>query len=207
MTNHEIRTLMIGLWARLDAADRDDFVAEITHYHSDPAAYLPVIALAIRDTEKLVEDGLAIDLLAIAGRSRTRRRSCPASSILDNTEQIVDKPGHDGGSMRRVAKKYSFDRDGDIFLRRLPTGDGVVNVPVRVMHHSPSGIEWGYAGSGPADLALNILDLYLRRRRRGDTGIRVSSKPGMASGSRLMPGICTRNSSGTSSSRCVTRAG
>ena len=29
-------------------------------------------------------------------------------------------------------------------------------------HHSPSGMEWGYAGSGPADLALNILELFAR---------------------------------------------
>ena len=29
-----------------------------------------------------------------------------------------------------------------------------------VSYHSPSGIEWGYAGSGPADLALSILADY-----------------------------------------------
>lgn len=27
----------------------------------------------------------------------------------------------------------------------------------RIVYHSPTGFEWGYAGSGPADLALNIL--------------------------------------------------
>ena len=26
-----------------------------------------------------------------------------------------------------------------------------------ITHHSPDGIEWGYAGSGPADLALSLL--------------------------------------------------
>lgn len=30
------------------------------------------------------------------------------------------------------------------------------NVPHLAVQHSPSGFEWGYAGSGPADLALNI---------------------------------------------------
>lgn len=30
----------------------------------------------------------------------------------------------------------------------------------RVVHHSPSGYEWGYGGSGPADLALNILHAF-----------------------------------------------
>ncbi len=27
----------------------------------------------------------------------------------------------------------------------------------RIVWHSPTGFEWGYAGSGPADLALNLL--------------------------------------------------
>jgi hypothetical protein len=31
--------------------------------------------------------------------------------------------------------------------------------------HSPDGFQWGYGGSGPADLALNILYDYLRRTR------------------------------------------
>jgi len=26
-----------------------------------------------------------------------------------------------------------------------------------IVHHSPTGLEWGYGGSGPADLALSIL--------------------------------------------------
>ncbi len=30
-----------------------------------------------------------------------------------------------------------------------------------VVHHSPDGYEWGFAGSGPADLALNILAHFL----------------------------------------------
>lgn len=30
----------------------------------------------------------------------------------------------------------------------------------RVPYHSPDGLEWGYAGSGPADLALAILADY-----------------------------------------------
>lgn len=35
-----------------------------------------------------------------------------------------------------------------------------VNIPQHVVHHSPDGFEWGYGGSGPADFALNILDLF-----------------------------------------------
>jgi hypothetical protein len=48
---------------------------------------------------------------------------------------------------------------------RTPTGARVFRVvdedrePLRqrIVYHSPTGFEWGYAGSGPADLALNIL--------------------------------------------------
>lgn len=35
------------------------------------------------------------------------------------------------------------------------------NVPHVVVHHSPDGFECGYGGSGPAELALNVLDALL----------------------------------------------
>lgn len=39
-----------------------------------------------------------------------------------------------------------------------PPASARTNLPgPRVVHHSPDGYEWGYGGSGPADLALNIL--------------------------------------------------
>jgi hypothetical protein len=38
------------------------------------------------------------------------------------------------------------------------------NIGRRHIHHSPSGFEWGYLGSGPADYALNILALWLPQR-------------------------------------------
>ena len=34
------------------------------------------------------------------------------------------------------------------------------NVPQRIIQHSPTGFAWGYGGSGPADLALNILSIF-----------------------------------------------
>lgn len=34
------------------------------------------------------------------------------------------------------------------------------NVPRTIYRHSPTGYNWGYGGSGPADLALNILLLF-----------------------------------------------
>ena len=49
-----------------------------------------------------------------------------------------------------------LQRDGDDDHAIVRT-----NVPHLVVHHSPSGFEFGYAGSGPADLALNICQWYL----------------------------------------------
>ena len=40
--------------------------------------------------------------------------------------------------------------------------DGLhTNVPCVVRHHSTAGFEWGYGGSGPADLALNACEALL----------------------------------------------
>ncbi len=49
----------------------------------------------------------------------------------------------------------------DITMRRTPKGLGILNIPQTFKHHSPSGMEWGYAGSGASDLALNILARFL----------------------------------------------
>jgi len=46
---------------------------------------------------------------------------------------------------------------GEIVLCRNSNGDAIVNIPHKWRYHSPTGFGWGYAGSGPADLALNIL--------------------------------------------------
>lgn len=48
----------------------------------------------------------------------------------------------------------------DIVCKRA-NGAPVVNVPHRLVRHSPTGFEWGYGGSGPSDLALNILLMFV----------------------------------------------
>ena len=50
---------------------------------------------------------------------------------------------------------------GDIHLSRRGDGTAITNVPHAIVYHSPTGLEWGYAGSGPAELALNVLYHYL----------------------------------------------
>jgi hypothetical protein len=38
------------------------------------------------------------------------------------------------------------------------------NVPHRIKRHSPTGLAWGYGGSGPADFALNILSVFIGQK-------------------------------------------
>lgn len=53
-----------------------------------------------------------------------------------------------------------MNKENGVILRRKG-GDIETNVPWLLRHHSPTGFEWGYEGSGPADLALNILEVVL----------------------------------------------
>ena len=43
-----------------------------------------------------------------------------------------------------------FDRQTGIFV-------GDKKVTQRIVRHSPTGMNWGYGGSGPGDTALNVL--------------------------------------------------
>ena len=53
---------------------------------------------------------------------------------------------------------------GDIILKRDAAGNIVINVAHTIVQHSPNGFEWGYGGSGPSELALNILAMYTDRQ-------------------------------------------
>jgi hypothetical protein len=44
-----------------------------------------------------------------------------------------------------------------IVCKRLPDGTAEVSGCKHVVRHSPTGMEWGYGGSGPSDLALSAL--------------------------------------------------
>jgi len=79
------------------------------------------------------------------------------------------------------------ERPYDVFIDDVPIVDGFVfrreeelkvatNVPHLVTYHSPDGFEWGYGGSGPADLALNILEAVLQQE--GHTGPREELRGG-----------------------------
>lgn len=63
---------------------------------------------------------------------------------------------------------FSISLGVALILRRelqdeAKVGGCFTNVPHLVVEHSPSGFEWGYGGSGPADLALNVCQAYLMK--------------------------------------------
>lgn len=56
--------------------------------------------------------------------------------------------------IRQITHRSNVD---EFIITRTPEGVRV-NIDQTVVHHSPTGFEFGYGGSGPADLALNILE-------------------------------------------------
>ncbi|GGR41590.1 DUF6166 domain-containing protein [Deinococcus ruber] len=47
-----------------------------------------------------------------------------------------------------------------VYQLHLGGVDVTSRFPSRPVHHSPSGIAWGYGGSGPCDLALLVMSLH-----------------------------------------------
>jgi hypothetical protein len=56
-----------------------------------------------------------------------------------------------------------LDNKAAYIMHRTADGTVYTNVPHHVVHHSHTGYEWGYSGSGPADLALNMVQDALSR--------------------------------------------
>lgn len=62
-------------------------------------------------------------------------------------------------------KTFTSDRettDRKVWVRHIgPPRELLAGPSQKVINHSPDGFEWGYSGSGPAQLALAILmDVY-----------------------------------------------
>ena len=69
-------------------------------------------------------------------------------------------------------KRYEDRREGHTLE---VTVDGRALSPrLDLWNHSPSGFEWGYGGSGPAQLALALLALALLADHLGNDGTAVS---------------------------------
>ena len=55
-----------------------------------------------------------------------------------------------------------------ILTRGIDEGTIVSGVEHAIVYHSPTGFEWGYGGSGPAELALNILAQHMSKKAAWD---------------------------------------
>lgn len=69
---------------------------------------------------------------------------------------------------KKLAAELAMQDSGQAMIPNMPFSEhglvcrrdergAHVNIPQQVVRHSPTGMEWGYSGSGPADLALNTL--------------------------------------------------
>src|SRR4051812_2099889 len=56
-------------------------------------------------------------------------------------------------------KRYQGNRQGQV--AEVTINDRPLNPRLDLRNHSPNGFEWGYGGSGPAQLALVILADHL----------------------------------------------
>lgn len=113
-----------------------------------------------------------VSVLAGIGPVCAGSRASQLSAI--EAEQTADRCGFAGVADRVVADP-PIERSIKFWID--PAGGGVrSNVPHSVLQHSRDGYAFGYGGSGPADLALNIaqalciLDRYEGRRIDGDRG-------------------------------------
>lgn len=55
----------------------------------------------------------------------------------------------------------------DIVCSRTAREKAVINIPQKIKFHSPTGMEFGYGGSGPSDLAFNICTQYANSNVEG----------------------------------------
>jgi hypothetical protein len=74
------------------------------------------------------------------------------------TDWVVDRA--------RAFGLASVERQADALIEgvscwRAPDGTARSSIPQRHVHYAPKGFDWGFGGSGPADLALNVLALFL----------------------------------------------
>lgn len=78
------------------------------------------------------------------------------------SDKHLDEPVESGFHMTRIP-------NGQLDLDGKPMYDVATNVP-HVMVVKSDDFEWGYGGSGPHELALNIIEVVLRREGyQGDT--------------------------------------
>ena len=104
--------------------------------------------------------GVGEALAQMAGE-RTASGGDGASAVPKSGLRLVvpgeARPPQDSFEVRTLPEREALSGDpDDVVLWRTREGTAHASVP-HVVRHSPTGIEWGYLGSGPSDLALSVL--------------------------------------------------
>ena len=89
--------------------------------------------------------------------------------LLVNTSPVLVSPDVVAAWVADRARNFglaSFEQQSDARIERVtcwrtPDGTAGSSIPQRHVHYAPTGFDWGFGGSGPADLALNVLALFL----------------------------------------------
>lgn len=87
------------------------------------------------------------------------------------TDPISIRRGIGPDCWARMIVRMEADKDcvklpfhGDLVVKRDRNGVKYICIPHMVEYHSSTGMEWGYSGSGPAELALNTLFFFTKDR-------------------------------------------
>lgn len=91
-----------------------------------------------------------------------RQLSNPVSGLIGIGPECLKKLRHQQANSKALSANLQVDPKKIIHLVRGADGAPQTNIKLTIIHHSPDGFEWGYGGSGPADLALNILENVLQ---------------------------------------------
>ena len=59
--------------------------------------------------------------------------------------------------------KFNLPWDGSTVICERQGNETCFNFPHKIVKHSPTGMEWGYEGSGPADFAINAIFAFTNR--------------------------------------------
>ena len=109
----------------------------------------------------LLRAGAAVHLLRITGLGR-RARGLPTT--LGVNVRVAVWPALDARPCTAAEPAVSYDASGGgertpaLAVRLWRDADGTARMSCpHVVRHSPSGPEWGYGGSGPADCARSVL--------------------------------------------------
>ena len=112
-----------------------------------------VAFVGVGETLAAVADGLAVT----SGDSAAGTPETGLRLVVPTGDPAEGSVADDPPVVRVLPEAESLTGESDdVVLWRTLEGVAHASVP-HVVRHSPTGIEWGYLGSGPSDLALSVL--------------------------------------------------